>query len=677
MTFSVSRPRLPAPSPLAIAAAVALCFAAPATVQAQASAAAAVGQVGQAIAPVVVTGSRFDSDSAFMPIGATIISADEIRRSGAGDVNAAIRKIGGVYGRQSLDGSPDFGLDLRGFGSNSSQNMVIVVDGVRLSENELSNAIVSTIPVDTVERIEITRGGNSVLYGDGATGGVINIVTKRPGKNSGHGALFVEGGQFNQGNVRATVAHAWEDVAVDISYGTGRTDNYRDNNDFKQDHLSAGVQWYSSEGRMGLRYEGARQDQRFAGALTEAQFLANPRQTLKPNDFGSLDTDRFTAFIQRRVAGVDLAADLSYRNKTVKSFFDSEFGAYRSESDSKQTQFSPRARKLSSVAGMLNEVVAGVDLIQWKRTMTSDYAQGSATQHSKALYLRDEIRFDAEHEGRLAAGARRELFAKDFNDPKGSPTSAYHTVQGLNAWELQASYAPVAKLDVYAKVGQSYRVANADENGYTQLMNAVLQPQISHDLELGAGYGGADRKVAVRAFRHKLSNEIFFDPTLPFGGFNTNLDPTKRQGFEVDAEARVAADWNATAHYQHVNASFTGGVNSGKQMVLVPNNQLTVRLAWAANGHSADVGAQWVDQQRYGGDFSNSCYAQMPAFTTVDARYARKLGAWELALTGANLTDKHYTSQAFSCRSSDPKSFTGGIYPADGRQLKASARYDF
>ena len=93
--------------------------------------------------------------------------------------------LGGVYGRQSLNGSSDFGLDLRGFGTNSSQNMVIVVDGVRLSENELSNAILSTIPVDSVDRIEITRGGASVLYGDGATGGVINIVTKR-GSNEFH-----------------------------------------------------------------------------------------------------------------------------------------------------------------------------------------------------------------------------------------------------------------------------------------------------------------------------------------------------------------------------------------------------------------------------------------------------------------------------------------------------------
>ena len=108
-----------------MAAAVALCcaaFAAPAT-----------AQVSEALAPVVVTGARFESNAALTPIGATIISAEDIRRSGVSDVNAAIRKVGGVYGRQSLDGSPDFSLDLRGFGTNSAQNMVIVVDGVRMS----------------------------------------------------------------------------------------------------------------------------------------------------------------------------------------------------------------------------------------------------------------------------------------------------------------------------------------------------------------------------------------------------------------------------------------------------------------------------------------------------------------------------------------------------------------
>jgi len=104
--------------------------------------------------------------------------------------------------------------------------------------------------------------------------------------------------------------------------------------------------------------------------------------------------------------------------------------------------------------------------------------------------------------------------------------------------------------------------------------------------------------------------------------------------------------------------------------VLVPKNVVTARLAWVpGNGQSADVGAQWVDSQRYGDDFANGCAARIPSYATFDARYAIKLGRWEVAATGLNLADRHYFSNAFSCRA--------GIYPSDGRQVKLSARYDF
>jgi len=656
MNFNVNR------SPMA--AAVALCCAAFAS-------APAFAQVTEVLAPVVITGARFDSNAALTPIGATVITADDIRRAGVSDVNSAIRKIGGVYGRQSLDGSPDFTLDIRGFGTNSAQNVVVVVDGVRLSENELANPILSSIPIDSVERIEISRGGASVLYGEGATGGVINIITKRPAKNSSHGSVFVEGGQFHEGEVRGSYSQAWDGFAADATAGHQRTDNYRDNNDFKLSNFSGGLQWFDRDSRMGVRYDGSRSDSRFAGSLTEAQFQANPRQTLTPNDNGSTDTDRVTAFYNRHIGSWDIATELSHREKTARADYFSSFGESAAEYKSKQTQFSPRVRQTSDVAGMLNEVVAGIDLIHWDRQTESSFSQADATQRSKAFYLRDELRFDAAHEGRVAVGVRRELFDKDSFDPAPYSTATYHTNQGLNAWDLLASYKFVPQLDVFAKAGQSYRVANADENGYTPQVDVPLQPQISHDLELGATYGAAGQQVTARVFRHKLTNEIFYDPTLNGGyGANTNLDPTRRQGFELDGEFKLAADWNLSAHYQHVKAEFIDGPNSGKEMTLVPKNVLTARVSWTpANGQTADVGAQWVDSQRYGGDFDNSCNADMPGFTTFDARYARKFGQWEVAISGLNLADKHYYSQAFSCKA--------GIYPNDGRQLKLSARYDF
>jgi iron complex outermembrane receptor protein len=615
---------------------------------------------------VVITGSRFPSNEALQPIGATVITQDEIREAGVNDVNQAIRKIGGVFGRQSLDSSPDFALDLRGFGTNGAQNMVIMVDGVRLNENELTSSVLSTIPIDTVERIEITRGGSSVLYGEGATGGIIHIITRRSAQPGTHGSVFAEAGQLRERDMRASLSHVAGAVSADIAVARQDNGNYRANSDFKQNSVSAGVQVAYTGGRAGVRVESARQDSRLPGSLTLAQFRADPTQTQTPKDFGSLDTDRINAFAEYRLGAVDLAAELSHREREADSNYYFGSSASVTHYKGRQNQFSPRARWLHDIgAGMLNELVAGVDVIDWKRKTTSDFSLADASQKSKAVYVRDELRFDPAHDGRVALGARREIFDKDYVDAMAGG-AADNGSQAQNAWEAQGSYRVLPQLELTARAGQSYRVANVDENSFRTSLS-LLKVQTSHDLEFGASWGDELRKLSARVFRHKLDNEIFYDPTA-FA--NTNLDPTRRQGFEIDAEAQLAPAWRATAHLQHVNAKFTDGPNAGRELVLVPKNVLTARLAWLpGNGQTADFGAQWVDSQRYGSDFDNRCAARMPSYVTFDARYAVKLGPWEVAVNGLNLADRHYFSNAYGCES--------GIYPSDGRQLKLSARYDF
>jgi len=619
----------------------------------------------QAPSTVVVAGARFPSAEALQPIGATVITQDEIRRAGVNDVNAAIRKIGGVFGRQSLDSSPDFALDLRGFGTNSAQNMVILVDGVRLNENELVNSVLATIPIDSVERIEITRGGASVLYGEGATGGVVQIFTRRAQTPGTHGSVFGEAGRFNQHDLRASLSHTSGNISADVALDRQDSDNYRRNSDYDLTSLSAGVTARFSGGRAGVRVESARQDMRLPGSLSLEQFSANPRQSLTLQDFGSLDTDRVSAFAEYRLGAVDLAAELSHRERSASSTY--VYGGFPSvtEYEGRQDQFSPRARWLGEVGGMLNELVVGVDVMRWKRKTTSDYSLADASQNSKALYLRNELRFDPAHEGRLALGVRREIFHKDYIDAMLGGVADNGT-QAQNAWEIQGSYKVLPQVEVFGKAGQSYRVANADENSFRTALS-LLKVQTSHDQELGVAWGDAVRKVTARVFRHNLDNEIFYDPTR-FA--NTNLDPTRREGLEIDAETALVGDFRASAHLQHVNAKFTAGPNAGREMVLVPKNVLTARLSWLpSDGQSADVGVQWADRQRYGDDFANGCDARIPSSVTFDARYGRRIGPWEIALSGLNLTDRQYFSYAFSCR--------GGIYPSNGRQLKLSVRYDF
>ena len=663
MIFSVSNRRIPAWKPLALVSALSTCFLPYAFAQ---------DQNDKTLPQVVVTASRFANDPALAPIGASVITADEIRSAGIDSVNQAVRKIGGVFGRQSLNGTQDFDLDLRGFGVTSSQNMVVLVDGIRLSENEQAVALLSSISIETVERIEIMRGGSSVLYGDGATGGVINVITKRGTAVGTHGSVTAEAGQFNHRAGRASVMKGWDGFSLDANVSKMESDNYRDNNAVKQENFSGGVQWASKEGRAGFRVDAARQDSRFPGPLTMAQFESNPRQTLTPNDYASIDTDRYTAFVERKFGAWEAVVELSHREKTSNSFFEGGGWPITSNRQSKQTQFSPRLRNINAADGMTNELVVGADFINWDFTEISNSpggnAENKASQKSKGFYIRDEAKWD---KLRLALGARHEIFDKDSIGKGYYPVSTYSKTQALNAWELQGNYVAMPLVTAFAKVGQSYRVANADDNAYSLINNEPLKPQISHDLEVGGSFGNKMHKMTAKLFQHRLRNEVIFDAAT---FTNISLDPTRRRGIEIEGSFRLAPAWVLLAHWQHVNGEFTEGPNAGREVPLVPKNIVTARLNWLpAQGHSASAGVQWVNEQRYGNDLDNTYPTLIPSYFILDARYARRMGPWELAITGENLTDRNYFSYAIKSQTNSSAS----IYPSAGRQLKVSARYDF
>ena len=329
---------------------------------------------------------------------------------------------------------------------------------------------------------------------------------------------------------------------------------------------------------------------------------------------------------------------------------------------SEVNHFSPRIRHRSQLGAVSNELVVGLDFAEWDRDTSWDARD---SQDSKAVYVRDEIRVG---NARFAAGARHEKFDKRLRDAIGF--ADYDKSHSLNAWELQGRYAFQPELSVFAKAGRSYRVANADENGFTLVTGEPLAPQTSRDLELGATVGGTARNVTVRAFRHRLKNEIFYDPTAGAFGANVNLDPTTRQGLEVEGTMRLMHAFSLSGTLQRVSAKFRDGPNEGNEVVMVPKTIATLRLNWMpASDQSASVGVQWVDSQRYGSDFTNTCPGRIPSYTTLDARYAKRFGKWELAVVGSNLTDRDYYSSAFQCQ--------GGIYQEPGRQLRLTARLDF
>jgi iron complex outermembrane receptor protein len=112
----------------------------------------------------------------------TVITAEEIAHSPSNNLPDILGQVPGVQ-LTTLYGIPANGaktsVDLRGFGAFATANTLILINGRRLNDIDMAQVDLSTIPLNSIERIEITRGNSgAVLYGDNAVGGVINIVTK-------------------------------------------------------------------------------------------------------------------------------------------------------------------------------------------------------------------------------------------------------------------------------------------------------------------------------------------------------------------------------------------------------------------------------------------------------------------------------------------------------------------
>jgi iron complex outermembrane receptor protein len=609
----------------------------------------------------VVTATRFAEAAQSLPLGVSVVTAEQIQASGATTVNEALMRVLGVVGRQDFFGGGDYSLDLRGFGATSDNNQVVILDGLRLSEADLGGTRLAGIPIESVERIEVLRGSGAVLYGEGATGGVIVTTTKSgAGKERRNSASAYAGaGTFGLRDLRANATLAAGGFSLDASGQKRDSDNHRDNFRSETGAASLTGQWSNDWLRLGARTARDSLDTGLPGALTAAQFAADPRQSTTPGDHAHIRNERNSVFAQAQVGSWQLGADAGVRDKHLTSLN----SGFPFDFDISAKNYSLRARHEASIGKLRNLLVLGTDYGTWQRDVLGAFGS-TATQWSRAWYAKDDLTLAGGT--RLSAGARTEHVVKENS---GTPIG----VAGrLKAWELGASH-PFGDVTLYGRAGRSFRLPNVDEFAFTS-PGALLTPQTSRNLELGARWSQASTRLDARLYRSSITHEIGFDPTVagPFGlaGANVNFDPTRRQGLEVDASHEFSASFAVRLNAAIRRATFRSGPHEGRGVPLVPRRTLALRADWKPlPAHRVSGGVNWVSSQHP--DFDNAC--TMPAYTTADVRYAYQWQKVELSLGVANLLDRKYFAQAFGCAAG----VTTSIYPEPGRAFTAAARVSF
>lgn len=628
----------------------------------------AQAQTPVSLKEVVVTSSRFEEAAQALPYGVSVITAQDIHASGVSSVNEAVMKLLGVAGRLDLSGGNNYALDLRGFGTTSDSNQVVIVDGRRLNENDQSSANLAAIAIESVERIEVIRGAaGAVLYGEGATGGVIVVTTKAGKGIQRHNAAAVSATAGSRGlrDVRASAVVTSGGLAIDVSGNDQRSDGHRDNFSSLSNGLAATAQWSNDWLRLGAQSARNTLQSGLPGSLTAAQYESNPSQASSMTDKAAVKGENSGVFLEAAVGDWQVGLDAGQRTKKYTSV---SFGsAY--DYDVNGSSANLRARHEQRGTALANALVVGVDSNRWDRTILNSAFTPVGTvakADTNAWYLADDVTY-------LPTGTRVSLGLRTEELKKSEASSASVLNDRQNAWHLGVNQAIGGGVAAYARVGQSFRLANVDEFSFTT-PGVALNAQTSRDLEVGTRWAYQAGQVEVRWYRSQLNNEIGYNPTGvgPFGPFgaNINFDPTQRQGVELESRHAITSAVDLRLNAAVRQARFTDGVYSGKDVALVAGKTAAIGVDWRPqSGHLLSTGVSWVSSQYV--DFDNLC--SIPSYSTVDARYAYTTGNVELALGVKNLADTKYYTQAFTCAAG----VTSGIYPEAGRVVAATVQVKF
>lgn len=125
---------------------------------------------------VVVTATRIDSPILESPSAISVISAADLTAPGTLDLSSVLARQSGVVVNDYGPTGSTKSVSLRG---STSDQVLVLLDGVRLNSGRVSSVDLSTIPMDIIDRVEVLRGEASTIYGSGAIGGVVNIITKK------------------------------------------------------------------------------------------------------------------------------------------------------------------------------------------------------------------------------------------------------------------------------------------------------------------------------------------------------------------------------------------------------------------------------------------------------------------------------------------------------------------
>ncbi len=627
---------------------------------------------------MVITPSGVEERSAFdYPGNVSVITREDIENSNAKYVYELLRQEPGIVVRDWTHAAKTVSVDMRGFGETARNNVLILVDGRRINEIDMSEADWAQMPLEAVDRVEILRGGGSVLYGDNASAGTINIITRK-GEGGPSVKAGYETGSYRYHNYFARVQGSHDLLTWNFLGKRDKTDGYRLNGDYDGYDFMGNVVM-KPEDYLRLDLSGGYHKDWYGlpGGLTRSEIdQIGRRGSTTPNDRAKTEGGflKISPKILLDLLGAGHVLDLDFwgRKRRNNSSFPSQWGQPRRGSQIDSIGGSARYLLNNFFGDVGNKLIVGADFFSAKNRLRTERnvpgftEQLHITKETFGIFVNDKLEL---FENFVFSGGFRQEWA-EYNFVQWDPVTR-HIIKTpkQGAFDLGGEFKYSEKGAIYSRFSRSYRYPATDEyySTFSGTFNPDLKHQVADTWEIGVKEHSFDLlSVDADFFFMDLDNEIYYDPVT---FTNSNYSRTQRKGVEVKLKSKIKKIADLFFSYTFTNAYFAGGSFAGNTVPQVPRH----KIIWGITSKPfswliLNFFSEYVSSQYHISDIGNQ-RSKLESYMNCSGKITFLYRGFEIFFGANNIFDQQYSEY----------SSVWGIdfYPAPGRNYEFGISYKF
>jgi len=622
---------------------------------------------------LIVSDTRLDQKNLKdLPLNISIITSEEIKLSPAETLPELLSLQSGIQKRSQFGNhAVRSDIDIRGFGARATQNTLILLDGKRLNNNDQSTINFSAIPMESIERIEIMKSAGGVLYGDGAVGGAINIITKTPSYKMKKYLIEQTVGSYDSIQTDLVAEYSNEKISLNLFGNFIHSDGYRVNNKLEQQSLSTNFSYFVSNMEIFLKFGISEQNLRLPGdravnfVTGVDEFSTDRKGTDDPFDFAIEEGAFLTlGFMHSFGDNIELLIDGGYKTKESDIFVENS-QEFRNTKHA-NLYFSPKLKSKFDLFYAEHNIDIGFDIYHYQFDLDIENITAADANHTIAqpqhrldieqenysFYLNDFFKFTPNTS--FQAGARIQHSSVDAFDQFDSTarTAGFASSQrpSLNKSDrgYMANFGVKHRVNrnvsTYITTGQSMRFANNDDFNQLDATFAPsfsnIKPQRGRYLDGGIAYSNELINASLSLYLMEMTNQIDFDPAR---SANRNFEPIKREGLEYSILLKPTDEIITNFNYAYTKAVFDEGANKGNDIPLVAKH--TANFVFNFNlFKSMNLSATWnyIGDKFFDNDQDNTFFAKIPSHSTIDMKLGYERGNFDMNILVKNLLNKEY-----------------------------------